>query len=259
MSMADHDEERPDGMAQRTDIRQVKTGARPGDRKPLIINAAREMFAQSGYHRVGMDDIAAAVGLTGGALYRHFRGKRDLLARIVFEGLTHIEAVTASGNLGDTAGPAEAVDVLLRRLAAVALEIRDYPVLWQREAPNLSAEERSELRARLLAIGRDMGVTLGGVRSELSPADLDFLVWANISMFASPSYHGVKLSRSRFEDLLHRMGTVLCATPVLPAGAPPAPTTASAHGRGGNGLAARASRRETLLAAAIPLFARQGY
>jgi len=104
-----------------------------------------------------------------------------------------------------------------------------------------------------------MGVTLGAVRSELSPADLDFLVWANISMFASPSYHGVKLSRGRFEEsaapdghrpLRHarpaRRGTT-------------GPDAASAPGRGGNGLAARASRRETLLAAAIPLFARQGY
>jgi len=246
-------------MAQRTDIRRVKAGAHPRDRKPLIIKAAREMFAQSGYHQVGMDEIAAAVGLTGGALYRHFRGKRDLLARIVFEGLTEIEAVATPESPGGYADPGQALDTLLGRMAACSLEIREYPVLWQREAPNLSTEERSELRARLLAIGRDMSVTIGAVRSDLSPADLDFLVWANISMFASPSYHGVKLPRGRFEELLYRMGTVLCATSVLPAGAPPAPTAASANGRGGNGLTARASRRETLLAAAIPLFARQGY
>jgi AcrR family transcriptional regulator len=260
MFMTDHDEGRPDGMAQRTDIRRVEAGARPRDRKPLIINAAREMFAQSGYHQVGMDDIAAAAGLTGGALYRHFRGKRDLLVRVVFEGLAEIEALAAPGNLDADATPPQRLDTLLRRLAACALEIRDYPVLWQREAPNLSSEERAELQARLLAFGRDVGVTLGAVRSDLSPADLDFLVWANVSMFASPSYHGVKLPRGRFEELLYRMGTVLCATAVLPAGAPPGPFAAGAgNGCGGNGLAARASRRERLLAGAVPLFARKGY
>ncbi len=258
--MADQDKGRPDGMPQRTDIRRTQPGTRSGDRKPRIIKAAREMFAQSGYHQVGMDDIAAAVGLTGGALYRHFRGKRDLLARIVFEGLAEIEEVAAPENLADARSPEQTLDLLLRRLAACALEIRDYPVLWQREAPNLSDEERAELRTRLLAIGRDIGVTLQAVRSDLSPGDLDFLVWANVSMFASPSYHGVKLPRGRFEELLYRMGTALCSTAVLPAGAPSAlPGAGAVNGRSGNGRAVRASRRETLLAAAIPLFARQGY
>lgn len=52
-------------MAQRTDTRRIPRSSRPGSRKPAVIKAAREMFAESGYYQVGMEDIAAAVGLTG--------------------------------------------------------------------------------------------------------------------------------------------------------------------------------------------------
>lgn len=37
------------------------------------------MFGDQGYERTSMADIAAAVGVVEGALYKHFPGKRDLL------------------------------------------------------------------------------------------------------------------------------------------------------------------------------------
>ena len=191
------------------------------------------MFAQSGYDQVGMDDIAAAVGVTGGALYRHFRGKRELLARIVFEGMTEIEGLMDHQSLAAEGSTERALDTLLHRLAWISLEIRDYPVLWQREARHLSADERTELRSRLLALSREASVTLGAVRTDLSPADLDFLTWAILmSMLASPAYHSVTLARGRFEEILYQMATVGCATAVLPGVAPRRSRSGGENGRG---------------------------
>src|SRR3569833_1006145 len=45
------------------------------NRREQILSAAAELFAHHGFHGVGIDDIGAAVGISGPALYRHFRSK----------------------------------------------------------------------------------------------------------------------------------------------------------------------------------------
>ena len=52
---------------------------RTPNRKQQILESAADQFRRSGYHNVGLNEIADAVGLTGPAIYRHFRGKQDLL------------------------------------------------------------------------------------------------------------------------------------------------------------------------------------
>ena len=48
------------------------------DRKDAILDAAFGVFAQYGYRRTVMTDIAAAAGLSRTALYQHWRNKDDL-------------------------------------------------------------------------------------------------------------------------------------------------------------------------------------
>lgn len=49
-----------------------------------LLSAARELFAQDGYAATSLDAIAAAAGVTKGALYHHFDSKRDVF-RAVYE------------------------------------------------------------------------------------------------------------------------------------------------------------------------------
>lgn len=48
-----------------------------------LIEAGREAFGNKGYADASMDDIAAAVGLTRGAIYHHFGDKKGLFQAVV--------------------------------------------------------------------------------------------------------------------------------------------------------------------------------
>ncbi len=54
-----------------------------GETKERILETALELFAQSGYLGTSMSDIAARLGITKAALYKHYAGKQKILDRIV--------------------------------------------------------------------------------------------------------------------------------------------------------------------------------
>lgn len=48
-----------------------------------LLKAARETFAQHGFAQSSMDEVAAQVGLTRGALYHHFGDKKGVLQAVI--------------------------------------------------------------------------------------------------------------------------------------------------------------------------------
>src|SRR5688572_8776270 len=56
-----------------------RTPRQQRSRKDEILQIAVGLFAARGYHGVSMDDIGAAAGVTGPALYHHFAGKEAML------------------------------------------------------------------------------------------------------------------------------------------------------------------------------------
>lgn len=53
-----------------------------GDTKERIMEAALELFAQNGYLGTSMNDIAKQLGITKGALYKHYSSKQEILDSI---------------------------------------------------------------------------------------------------------------------------------------------------------------------------------
>jgi AcrR family transcriptional regulator len=51
--------------------------------RAALVAAGRELFGARGYGSVGTVEIVAAAGVTRGALYHHFRDKRDLFRAVV--------------------------------------------------------------------------------------------------------------------------------------------------------------------------------
>lgn len=73
--------------------------------RDALIEAARALFAERGYAGVGTEEIVRAAGVTRGALYHHFDGKRDLFEavyeRVEIELAERIAAGALSGGASE--------------------------------------------------------------------------------------------------------------------------------------------------------------
>lgn len=73
--------------------------------KENILQTALALFAREGYAGVSMADIAGELGITKGALYRHYAGKRDIFESI----LRRMEQMDGE-NAANYEVPAEPID-----------------------------------------------------------------------------------------------------------------------------------------------------
>jgi AcrR family transcriptional regulator len=74
-----------------------KTRVRPtrADTRARLLKAAGTVFAERGYDRASLDDVALAAGLTKGAVYSSFAGKDELLYALMRERIRErLEVVT---------------------------------------------------------------------------------------------------------------------------------------------------------------------
>jgi AcrR family transcriptional regulator len=71
--------------------------------KELILRAAADAFASRGFDGASLVDIAAAAGVTTGAVYSHFRGKPELLLTVM---TSTLEAVHPLRQATDDVTPA---------------------------------------------------------------------------------------------------------------------------------------------------------
>ncbi|MYW69861.1 TetR family transcriptional regulator [Streptomyces sp. SID8379] len=225
----------------------ARPARRPRDRKAQILAAAMECFRRSGYQATGMEDIAAAVGITAGALYRHFRSKQELLNRALLDSAEQVQAVAQN---------ADGLDAALADLSSFTLDHRAYASVWDRETRNLAPDDRAKATGSHAAIAETLASALGTERPELAADDALLLAWAAVTTIAGASYHHVELPRPGFEELLAATARAACDT-ALP-DAPADATAAAGLPAPGSGLRP-VSRREALISTAIPLFAARGY
>jgi AcrR family transcriptional regulator len=234
---------------------------RPKDRKATIALTAAELFCVRGFHNVGIEDIAGALGITGPALYRHFPTKQAILAAAVEElGDGFVETVSAAetvstGQTVTTAAepdPSDRLESVVRALVRFTLDRRSVARLYQWEGRHLPDRERARLAGRFDSTLRVLRNLLLEVRPELPKRDATTLVTAALSVIASPSTHRASLARAAAEHTIAG-----CARSVLTA-VLPAARGHRARERQPEHLALL-PRRERLLAEAVRLFHERGY
>ncbi|KAB1986708.1 SACE_7040 family transcriptional regulator [Streptomyces triticiradicis] len=132
-------------MATRTDA--------PTRREQILREAAR-LFAERGFHGVGVDEIGAAVGISGPGLYRHFAGKDAMLAELLVgisgQLLTGGRRRVAEARAGSGGGAEEGAEGLLDSLIEghidFALDDRPLITLHDRELDRLRDSDRKLVR-----------------------------------------------------------------------------------------------------------------
>ncbi|WP_461121427.1 SACE_7040 family transcriptional regulator [Saccharothrix stipae] len=115
-------------------------------RREQILAAAAELFARHGFHGVGIDDIGAAVGISGPALYRHFRSKDAMLGEM----LTSISERLLEGGVSRVAAskdPEHALRELIRWHVDFALDDPALITVQIRNLANLTDPDRRRVRA----------------------------------------------------------------------------------------------------------------
>ncbi|WP_309061432.1 TetR/AcrR family transcriptional regulator [Streptomyces sp.] len=125
-------------MATRTDA--------PTRREQILKEAAR-LFAERGFHGVGVDEIGAAVGISGPGLYRHFAGKDAMLAELLV-GISDSLLTGAKQRLKEAGGvaPEAVLDSLIEGHIDFALDDRPLITLHDRELDRLRDADRKMVR-----------------------------------------------------------------------------------------------------------------
>lgn len=229
--------------------REQRTDAR---RAQLLSSAAR-LFRRHGFHGVGMDDIGAAAGVSGPAVYRHFPGKQALLAAITDAYLDLLSGRLAAARAAGRPRP------LLDAAVSAALADPDGLVVCTRQARWLEPAGRERLRERRESLSPGAGVGEGALwaadTGAARPADL------LRSRAAAGALISLALSGAAPEQVRERVAGDM-ARSVLGAWLPPSAEfpvpSRPAEEEARKGLP-HASRREAVLAAAIRLFRERGF
>ncbi|MFH8368797.1 TetR/AcrR family transcriptional regulator [Streptomyces sp. NPDC018031] len=127
----------------------MSTHAPAPTRRDQILREAARLFAERGFHGVGVDEIGAAVGISGPGLYRHFAGKDAMLAELLV-GISGRLLTGGKRRVADAAAeglpPAAVLDSLVEGHIDFALDDRPLITLHDRELDRLRDSDRKLVR-----------------------------------------------------------------------------------------------------------------
>ena len=181
-------------------------------RREQLLEAAAALFAERGYHAVGIDDIGAAAGISGPGVYRHFPGKQALLAALCERALTRM-LDGAQGISAASGDPRASLEALVELHVAFAVAERALIGAWGRELPALSDYLRRSLRRRMRAYEQPWQEVLTCLRDDLSPAEVAVVTGATLAMLNATALSTSGVSRERLADLLRTMALAALLAP----------------------------------------------
>ena len=173
----------------------------PASRREQLLSAAATLFAERGYHAVGIDAIGAAAGISGPGVYRHFARKSALLEALCDRTMTRMldgARRLRAGTDDDAAALASLVDLH----AAFSVRHRALLGVWLREQRALSEDVRRSLRRRQRAYEAVWRSAVGPLRPDLEDGEVAVLVQAALALLNSTALSSWTVPADRLEQLL---------------------------------------------------------
>ncbi|MGX1805709.1 TetR/AcrR family transcriptional regulator [Nocardia sp. NPDC055321] len=224
---------------------------RPKNRRAQIAATSAAAFGSLGYHGVSMEDIAARLGISSAALYRHYPSKyalfREELLRL---GQLTVDSVTPPPE-AEGLTPLERLSAVLDRVIAETVGNRATVTLVRWEQRYLDETDHRTLSEQFAAALATLRGLIADVRPDLGAADCAVRAVAVFSVVSSIGDHHAALPVKPLSALLHSTALALVAAEL-----PPPEITASAP---------RATeipqsfKHELLLKKAVELFHQRGY
>lgn len=165
------------------------------DRRSQLLTAAERLFAQRGFLAVRLEDIGAAAGVSGPAIYRHFPNKEAMLVELLVGTSTRLLAgarAVESGGLG----PDGVLDGLVDFHLDFALGEPDLIRVQDRDLAHLPAgAQRQVRRAQRQYVEVWVGV-LRALHAGLDEADARLMAHAVFGLLNSTP-HSMKTTGTR--------------------------------------------------------------
>ncbi|HEX9337968.1 MAG TPA: helix-turn-helix domain-containing protein [Pseudonocardiaceae bacterium] len=182
-------------------------------RRTQILAAAAELFAGRGFHGVSIDDIGAAVGISGPALYRHFRSKDAMLGEM----LTSISEFLLSGaqqtlDANADQAPDRALAELIRFQVDFALDNPALITVQERSLGILTEPDRRRVRAMQRRYVELWVRTIMSTVPDVSEPAARAAAHAVFGLINSTP-HSAYLDRAQMAALLYRMSTAALVSP----------------------------------------------
>ena len=199
------------------------TRSRPGStprvrrelRREEILGAAAELFASRGFHGVSIDDIGAAVGMSGPGIYRHFPGKEAVLSDM----LLHIsQQLLDEGSRRAVAAPdaPAALDALLRWHIGFALSQPALITVQSSELANVPEPAQRQIRRLQRLYVEEWVTVLIELFQDTSQARLRAAVLAMFGLLNSTPHSASELTVGTMAGLLYTMAHAALTAAAVP-------------------------------------------
>lgn len=168
------------------------------DRQAAILHEAARLFAERGFSGVSLEELGAAVGVSGPAVYRHFANKQALLGAI----LVRVSERLLSGGrevVGAHDSATERLDALIRFHVDFALSDADVIRVQDRDLASLSDDDRHRVRRLQREYVELWMAVLAEIHPTRSEADLRVRAHACFGLINSTP-HSVRRVRSSPSD-----------------------------------------------------------
>jgi AcrR family transcriptional regulator len=175
-------------------------------RRDRLVTATATLVAERGYHQVGVDEIGAAAGVSGAAIYRHFAGKQELLVAVIERAVDELMG-EARRVVREAPTPNAALDGLVRAHVAFALTETALITVYDQEAHNLEDDHRRRLRRQQRAYTELWIDTLERLAPDRPRAVLSVAVHGAFGLLNSVADHHRRLDDASCAGVLEAMAS----------------------------------------------------
>ncbi len=152
----------------------------PQERKKAILDAAKSVFAEKGYHQAGVADVIERAGIARGTFYLYFKSKHEVFSALVEYIIQTIDEKLVAPTFDDTDAILQCVKENLDRVKAVFAEDPDLARIIIHETTALEATSRERLGEIQLQLVRWMSglVQQAQAMGILRPLDPDIIAYS---------------------------------------------------------------------------------